>query len=224
MRPVLIFVVCLLVCSVFPQTQMQSPSTAPLSAAAQSNVDPTMLVTRIEQEANGLDADVAKLRIDKWKTDSNSKQEASEDARSIERNITSALPDMVTAARSNPQSLAANFKLYRNVNALYEVLSRLAESVGAFGKRDEYEAISPHVAAMDEARRSFGEYLQQLSTNADARLTAAAREAAQAAAQPPRKVIVDDAEESPKPAKKKRPAKKGGISASGATNSKTSPQ
>jgi hypothetical protein len=182
-----------------------------------------MLVTRIEQEANGLDADIAKLRIDRWKTDSTSKQQAADDARSIERNITSALPDMVTAARSNPQSLAANFKLYRNVNALYEVLSRLAESAGAFGKRDEYEAIAPHLSAMDEARRSFGEYLQQLSTNADARLTAAAREAAQAAAQPPKKVIVDD-EEAPKPVKKKKPAKKAGTAASGATTSKTSPQ
>jgi hypothetical protein len=109
------------------------------------------------------------------------------------------------------------------VNALYEVLSRLAESAGAFGKRDEYEAIAPHLSAMDEARRSFGEYLQQLSTNADARLTAAAREAAQAAAQPPKKVIVDD-EEAPKPVKKKKPAKKAGTAASGATTSKTSPQ
>jgi hypothetical protein len=198
-------IVCLLASSAFGQAPMQAPS-----AGTTNNIDPTLLVTRIEQEANGLDGDVSKLRIDKWKTDSNSKQQASDDARSIERNITSALPELVTAVRTNPQSLAANFKLYRNVNALYDVLSRLAESTGAFGKREEYEMIGPHVAALDDARRSFGEYLQQLSTEADARLAAAAHATAQAAAQPPRKVIVDDAdaEAAPKPVKKKRAAPK----------------
>jgi hypothetical protein len=198
---------------------MQAPS-----AAAPSNIDPIMLVTKIEQEANGLDGDVAKLRIERWKTDSNSKQQASDDARSIQRNISSALPELVTAVRTNPQSLAANFKLYRNVNALYDVLSRLAESTGAFGKREEYETIAPHVAAIDDARRSFGEYVQQLSTDADARLAAAARAAAQAAAQPPRKVIVDDAEPEPKPVKKKRAPKKAVTSPPPAASGTPNPQ
>jgi hypothetical protein len=212
-------VVCLFASCIFAQAPMQAPS-----AAAPSNIDPIMLVTKIEQEANGLDGDVAKLRIEKWKTDSNSKQQSSDDARSIQRNISSALPELVTAVRTNPQSLAANFKLYRNVNALYDVLSRLAESTGAFGKREEYETIAPHVAAIDDARRSFGEYVQQLSTDADARLAAAARAAAQAAAQPPRKVIVDDAEPEPKPVKKKRAPKKAVTSPPPAASGTPNPQ
>jgi prophage DNA circulation protein len=198
-----ILFVCLLASLSFPQTQMQAPP-----AAQANNTETAMLVSRIEQEANGLDSDVSKLRIEKWKADSNSKQQAIDDARSIQRNISSALPDLLTAARNNPQSLAANFKLYRNVNALYEVLSRLAESAGAFGKREEYDAVAAHLSALDDVRRTFGDSLQQLSANADARSAAAAREAAQAAAQPPKKTIVDDAEPAPKPVSKKKHSSK----------------
>jgi len=35
--------------------------------------------------------------------------------------------------KASPSSLNANFRLYRNMNALYDTFSALAESAGAFG-------------------------------------------------------------------------------------------
>jgi hypothetical protein len=178
------------------------------------------LLTRIEQETQGLNIDLHNLHVDKWKADSQTKQQAAENAASIRRNITAALPELLSAVRSSPQSLAANFKLYRNLNALYDVVANLAESAGAFGKHEEYGAIAPHVDALDEVRRSYADLMQQMSANADDRIAAAqktqAAAAAAAAQTPPKKIIVDDT--APTPTKKKKPKKCTASSSSAGTS------
>jgi len=200
----------------------QTQSSPQLSANGASSTNPNLgdvgaLLTRIEQETRGLNLDIGKLRVERWKADSSIKQQASENAASIQRNITAALPELIVAVRATPQSLAANFKLYRNLNALYDVVSNLAESVGAFGKRDEYDTIGPHVAALDDARRSYADYLQQMASTADNRIAAAQRAQAAVVQQPPKKIIVDDSP--PTPAPKKKKAKKSSASSSSAGTS-----
>ncbi|SRR5579885_3690026 len=196
----------LLIAAIAPLSQAQTPlSPAPANAvpAGQGFPDPGTLLSRIQQETLGLSADLGKLRIDKWKADSSTKSQATDNAESIQRNIANALPGLISAVRSAPQSLGANFKLYRNINALYDVLANLAESAGAFGKREEYEVIAPHVAAIDDDRRAYGDLLAQMTASADSRISAYQQAAAQAAAaQPPKKIIVDDTEPTP-PSKKK---------------------
>ena len=206
-----------------PTTQANS-----LSGPANANSDLNMLLSKIQQEAQGLNADVGKLRIERWKVDSGTKQQAAQNAASIQRNITAALPELMNGVQNAPQSLAANFKLYRNLNALYDVLAGLGETTGAFGKREEYDILGPHVNAFDDLRRSYGDYLQQLTSNADNRLAAAQQELARAAAaaqQPPKKIIVDDDQPTPAPAKKKTPKKKPAASAtSTSSNTATTPK
>lgn len=197
-------------------------SAAPVSMVPSNPGDLTTMLQSIEQETSGLNADVGKLRVEKWKVDASTKRQASENIGSIQRNITGALPGLITAVRTAPQSLGANFKLYRNLNALYDVVASVSESAGAFGKREEYELLAPHAQALDVGRRNYGEYLQQMTATADDRIATAEREraAALAAAQqaPPKKIIVDDNEPAPPP-KKKRPAKKTAPPASAATGS-----
>jgi hypothetical protein len=215
----------LLIAVVAPLSQAQAPLSPPpanTAPATQNFPDPGTLLSRIQQETLGLSADLTKLRIDKWKTDSSTKSQATGNVDSIQRNITNALPGLISAVRSAPQSLGANFKLYRNVNALYDVLANLAESAGAFGKREEYEVIAPHVAAIDDDRRAYGDLLAQMTAAADSRIAAYQQATAQAAAQPPKKIIVDDTEPAPAPTKKKS-RKKSASSSSKASSSKTKP-
>jgi len=214
----------LLIAVVAPLSQAQttlSPPPANTLPAAQNFPDPGSLLSRIQQETLGLNADLGKLRIDKWKTDSSTKSQATDNVESIQRNIAKALPGLISAVRSAPHSLGANFKLYRNINALYDVLANLAESAGAFGKREEYEVIAPHAAAIDDDRRAYGDLLAQMTASADSHIAAYQQAAAQAAAQPPKKIIIDDTE--PAPAPKKKPRKKSAPSSSKASPSKTKP-
>src|SRR4051812_25849147 len=206
----------------YPPASQQNPAASEPSAASTpaNSGDLGMLLSRIEQEATGLNADVGKLRIEKWKADSASKYQATENAASIQRSITSALPALIGAVRSAPQSLASNFKLYRTINALYDVLASLGESAGAFGKREEYETLAPHIAALDDSRRSYGDLLQQMVAAADNRIALAQQaQAAAAVQQQPKKIVVDDTEPAPASPPKKSKKKKSASASSSATSS-----
>lgn len=186
-----------------------TPSFTPQNAAPSnvSGADPSAILSRVEQESQAITQDLGRLRIDKWKADSASKQQAETNALSIQRNLTAALPGMIQQVRSNPQNLAANFKLYRNVNALYEVLAGLTESAGAFGGSSEYRALGTHVGAIDDIRRNYAEVLENMAVQHDAQLAAARTAAtAQAASPPPapQKIIVDDTPSPTKKAPKKK--------------------
>jgi hypothetical protein len=168
-------------------------------------IDP--LISRLQQTAQQTNIDLARLRIEKWKGDSNSKQQAQNMANSVVRNVSGALPEMVQQARSAPANVAPVFKLYHNVTALYETLSMLTEAAAAVGSRSEYEALEHDLNGLQDNRRALADYVQTLSAANDtelARLREQARATAAAAAAPaePKKVIVDTDEKPVTPAKK----------------------
>lgn len=185
------------------QTAMQPPPTqvAP--------VEP--LLAQLQQLSTATVSDLGGLRIDKWKTDSASKQQNQANADAISRNLTSALPTVIEQVRTAPASLSAGLKLYRNLNVLYDVLAALAESAGAFGTRQDYQALAQRVGELDQVRRLFADRLESLATAQEAeitRLQAVIRaQAAQAAAAPPKHIVVDDTTPAPKKSTKK-PARK----------------
>lgn len=175
-----------------------SPSNAPPDAALAESLTTMQAVARKSGE------DLARLHIDKWKADSQSKQQAQATAASIQRNLTSAIPELLQRLQAEPGSFSANFKLYRNLNALYDSFSALAESAGAFGPEDQYAPLASDVAQFDRTRHQLAERIDQLAASSDAEL-ARLRAAAKAAAKPASKVVVDDSSR-PKPKKKAKPS------------------
>ncbi len=180
----------------------QSPQTTTTAAPAELNA----LLSRVEQAAQATNVGLARLRIEKWKTDSNSKRQLESNSELIQRNLTGTLPGMVAAVRTAPQSFAPSFRLYQNLGALNDVLAPLAESAGAFGPKSDYEQLARDANDLDTARRALGDRIYTLAQNTDAEL--ARLRAVEAAAKaspppPPKKIIVDD-EAPSKPAKKKK--------------------
>ena len=168
---------------------------------------------RLQSTASEANLTIGKLRIEKWKVDSDSKRQAQTNADSIQRNLTAALPGLITDVRSNPQSLSAEFKLYRNLVALYDVFASLTESTGAFGPKSDYDTLSQQLSVVDSVRQNLGNSLEGLtaSTQSDLdqlRLQVRTMQQAAAAA-PPKKVVVDDSEPVKKTTKKKKSASTG---------------
>ncbi len=170
---------------------------------------------RLQTAASQTKLDLGHLRIDKWKADPESKRQAQANADSVQRNLTSALPGLIDAVRSAPQDLTAQFKLYRNLNALYDVLISLTESTGAFGPKSDYEALGQQLETIDSVRRDLGDQLEQMTSSTQAELSRLRSQvrtyqqaaATAAAATPPKKVVVDDTEPAKKTVhKKKKPA------------------
>ena len=159
------------------------------------------VVAQIERVAMATNGDIAKLRIDKWKTDGAQRQQLQKVADSLQRNITDAVPGLIADVQNTHGSVSSSFKLYHNLNVVYEFLSSLADAAGAIGKREEYEPLAQDAAALDAVRSSLSSYIEQTASSYESRMQNAARAAQQPP--PPVKVIVDD-----EPAKKPKPKKK----------------
>jgi hypothetical protein len=166
-------------------------------------------LAQLERAAQQTSSDVGRLSIKKWKTDSAYKQQSQHDAETIQRNVNGQLAQLMSQVRSNPDSVATVFKLYRNVDALYDVLKTLAESAGAFGPKSEFELLSSDAQNLQQARATLASQLDSLAVNKDAELsqlrTQVAQARAAAAAAPPKKIVVDD-NEAPKKTEKKKKA------------------
>jgi hypothetical protein len=204
-----------------------SPAVAPpVSYASVSQLNG--ILTQLEQSSQTMQGDLSKLRIEHWKTDANTKHQTQADVQSIQRNLQGALPAIITELRGSPESLPSTFKLYRNLDALYDVLTSVVESSGAFGSKDEFQSLQNDLSSVEKARHAFADRTESLAEAKESDLTRlrAQVQAAQAAANaaPPKKIIVDDTAPTPpkKPAKKKpvpKPAATGTSSSPAATTS-----
>ena len=165
------------------------------------------MLSQLEQASQATQLDLAKLRIEKWKVDSGSKRQTQGNVESVQRNLQTALPEMIAELRASPENLASTFKLYRNLDALYNVFGSVAESTGAFGSKDEFQSLENDLSSFEKARVAFADRMNTLAGAKEAELgrLRAALQTAQASinAQPPKKTVVDDEVPVKKPAKKK---------------------
>jgi len=191
-------------------TSVGGPSTTPAASPVLGDVLP--LLAQIQATARTTTADVSLLSVRKWKVGNDVKDDAAAKAEAIQRNLTVAMPSIIAQVQTSPADFAANFKLYRTLGVLYDVLASLTESAGAFGSKSEFQPLATDLNHIDQARRALGDRLESLAGYKDAeiaRLRSQANAAKAAAAAQPKKVIVDDDEKKPvkkPPAKKKPPA------------------
>src|SRR5882672_3041152 len=183
----------------------QQVVSAPVSYASLSQV--SSLLSQLEQQSQATQLDLAKLRVDRWKTDSNSKRQAQSNIESVTRNLHDAMPGIMGELRAAPESLVSTFKLYRNLDALYDVLGSVVESTGAFGSKDEFQVLANDLRAIEGSRRSIADRIETLAGTKEVELTklrGQIRTAQQASVSSgsPKKVIVDDNEPPKKPARK----------------------
>jgi phage shock protein A len=183
----------------------QPASQGPVSYASANQLN--TLLSQLEEASQAAQSDLAKMRVEKWKTDSGSKRQAEGNAESIQRNLRSALPEIIAELKASPESLTSTFKLYRNLDALYDVFESVAESAGAFGSRDDFQSLQNDVSAFERLRRSVAERMETMDGAKEVEVTRlrAALQSAQAntPTQPPKKIVVDDDAPVKKPVKKK---------------------
>src|SRR5258708_35121375 len=110
------------------------------------------ILTQLEQTAQSIQSDLAKTHIEKWKTDSATKRQTLADVESIQRNLQSALPDMIAQLKSSPEGLGDSFKLYRNLVVLYDYFRSVAETAGRVWLQDYYQRIRDYFNRLEEWR------------------------------------------------------------------------
>jgi hypothetical protein len=203
-----------------------SPQGEPVSYASVTQING--LLAQLEATSKSAQDDLTKLRIERWKTDGSSKKQALGNVESIQRNLQTALPEMIKQLRSAPEDLPATFKLYRNLDALYDVLGSVVEAAGAFGPKDDFQALSNDLTSFEGTRKQIAERLENLAASKEQEIVRLRTDlkTAQAAipAEPPKKTVVDDTEPVKKPVVKKKPvAKKPAPATTPATTPAQSP-
>ena len=192
-------------CFALPLSAQVTPAGPPVPYASVSQLN--TILGPLQQASEATQADLGKLRIEKWKVDSGSKKQALANVESIKRNLQSALPEIITQLQNSPEDLKATFKLYRNLDALYDVFGSVAESAGAFGSKDEFQSLSNDLNAIERSRRSLGERLENLTASKEAELAQLRTQVrtlqANAAPPTPKNILLDD-NEPKKPAPKKK--------------------
>jgi hypothetical protein len=186
----------------------QVQSTQPTQTSAQPPaVNLNAILVQIQQATNSASVNIGKLRIERWKTDSDQKQQLQHIGDSLQKSIANALPVLITAVESSHGGVAASFKLYHNINVVYENLNYLADVAGGLGKREEFDPLAADCAALESARQNLSIYIEQSA----GKLEAAARQPAgtipMPLSGPQRKVVVINEDEEP-PKKHPKPTKK----------------
>jgi hypothetical protein len=198
-----------LLCSALALIAQVTPTGPPVPYASVSQLN--AILTPLQQASETSQADLSKLRIEKWKMDSGYKKQTLANVDSIKRNLQSALPEITAQLQNSPEDLSATFKLYRNLDALYDVFGSVAESAGAFGSKDEFQALSNDLNAIERSRRSLGERLENLTASKEAELNQLRTQVKTLQAvtplPAPKKIVVDD-NEPKKPAPRKKPVPK----------------
>jgi hypothetical protein len=114
---------CLL--SIFPVGMFaQAPANSATSPVSYSSISElNQIIANLQSASQTTQQDLSHLRIEKWKTDGNTKKQTQSDAESIMRNLQNALPGILADLKNSPENLALTFKTYRNLDALYDVMN-----------------------------------------------------------------------------------------------------
>lgn len=149
------------------------------------------------------------LRPEKWKTPGPVTQETAQNLGSIQRDLDSTLPDLVSTADRNPASVQDVLPAYRNVDALYDVLLRVTEVSKLAAPAQQSTALQQAIVALEDARRALGDQVQTAALNETKAIVSLQGQLHDAQAAAPKNVAAAAPVcPAPAPAVKKKPAVK----------------
>jgi hypothetical protein len=174
-----------------PATPVAAPSVA--QARQQAGAALADALQQVSVTVDRLNRALASINVQKWKAPGDVRQTASADVDSMERDLSGTLPSLISAAQANTSRMSPAFAVYRNVDALYDVLLRVSETAQLAGSNDA-RILEQQRSDLEAARTQLGTALVQATQAQDNEVvqlhTAAA--AATPAAAPSSKTVVDD--------------------------------
>jgi hypothetical protein len=182
--------------------QAAAPGTAPAPAPAQGS----FAMASLRPALANVQAAIGSVNVARWKASAATRTAVQQDIGSMQRDLNATLPGLVTSAEaSGPGVLAPSFAVFRNLDALYDVLLRVSETAALAGSEADAGSLEDARAGLEDGRGKLGAWLLQSISAQDTQIARLQAPAAQPAAPapPPSKIVVDDGPAAPKPHKKK---------------------
>jgi hypothetical protein len=153
------------------------------------------------------------LNTAKWRASNDVKSSTDRNLSSIQRDIEETLPSLLSQADSAPGSVAPVFAVYRNIDALYDVLLRVNQTATMVAPSGEATLVESALHGLEAARKQLGDLIASSAADREAqivKLEAAVKAAATPPPPPPAPAVVDDGPPAkPAPAvRRKKPAAK----------------
>jgi len=179
-------------------------ATPPVAAPAGPPATPPSAI--LSPALESLKQTLAILRPDKWKAPGTVTTEQVEDIASIQRDLDTTLPPLLRAADASPGSVPTLLPAYRNVEALYDVVVRVAQTSILAAPAPQSAALQQAVASLQQDRRAFGDQMQSAAQSQDRQLIAVRTQLRTLQATPPPPAPV--CPPPPAPVKKAKPRPK----------------
>jgi hypothetical protein len=127
----------------------------------------------LDRISQAMQDNISNLQLDKWKSGWKSgflkggahKDQAQKSARSLQRNLSGALPGLIRDVQSSRGSISTTFKLYDDVSLVLETLDSLITACEAAGKKSDASPLDNDYSALTHVRRSLANYIQQAAIN-----------------------------------------------------------
>jgi hypothetical protein len=141
---------------------------------------------------------IGNINLGHWKASGTTRAAVQQDVSSMQRDLTTTLPGLMSQAEASaPAALSPSFAVFRNLDALYDVLLRVSETAALAGSESDAGSLEDARAGLEDGRGKLGAWLlQSIGAQAPAAHPAPAAPA-------PTKIVVDDGPDAPKPHKKK---------------------
>lgn len=204
----------------------QPASTPQSSPASDTGTAPHPNVSNIVQPAlSQVQSSISSLNIARWKAPGEVRSAAQQNTASIQRDLSDTLPSLLTQADTAPGMVSPSFSVYRNIDALYDVLLRVYETATLAAPQNEADGLGSALERLEAARRQLGDTILSASKEHETQmvqlqsaLKAANEAAARAQAPAPKTAVVDDGPAAtPTTKKKKKPALKPPTNSSGSS-------
>lgn len=191
--------------------QASAPDSQPAAHPASSAALPSAMLNSVLSDVQNT---ASSLNISHWKAPGRVKQSTQEDVESIQRDIGNTLPGLISQADSAPAAVSPSFAVYRNLEALYDVLLRVSETADLAAPDNEASAVASSLQRLESARSQMADAILNNSQHNEAQIVALEK-AVRAAARPApaereHESVVDDgpAKTPPKHVRKKTTTKK----------------
>lgn len=145
----------------------QTPATAPSNEAPAAT--PSSLV---RPALSNVQAVTAGLNVRKWKAPGSVRDAVQEDVNSIQRDLGSTLPGLLATADAAPGSVPPSFAVYRNIDALYDVLLRVAQTADLAAPEGEARSLADSLQQLESARTELGQSILSTSQHHEAEIVA----------------------------------------------------
>ncbi len=141
----------------------QEPSASTPTPVASAPTASSILRPALGQLGAGLSS----VHLGKWKVPGQVREETNANISSISRDLDGTLPTLLAKADGSPAAVSATLPVYRNVDALYDVLLRVTAAADRGAPKQQAAALHNALAAMETARRSLGDSVLQSAIRQD---------------------------------------------------------